>query len=317
MTNIGIVVPVYNVEKYLQQCVESILNQTFKDFQLILVDDGSKDRSGALCDELEKTDRRIRVIHKTNGGLSDARNCGIEAFDGEYIMFVDSDDLLVPDMLENLCRLMETYHADIACCGYVRCEDEETLQDVKLPAMEERCRFYEDNRMEKFLSEQDIATIAWAKLYKASLFKEIRYPVGKYHEDVFTTYQLIHAAGSVATTNLPGYVYRKNPGSISQKFSPKRFHAIEGKLRQAEFIEKHYPQLCPLAYKAVIYACNQCVMQMGQAGYRSTEAERGIQKLYRTYAKYYLRSTSTLPKKIYTFAALLNVRLAAGLSKWL
>ena len=314
---VSIIVPVYRVEKYLSNCVESILNQTYRDFELILVDDGSPDQCPQLCDRWAEQDGRIRVIHKKNGGLSDARNVGIEAARGEYITFVDSDDFLLPDMVEVLLRLCRSHGAKMACCGFIRCEDDDTLETVPYTDSEEHIVQYRENKMEAFLRGDSIGTQACAKLYHRSLFQTIRYPYGKYHEDVFTTYQLVHLTDSLVSTDRAGYVYRRNPVSIMMKFSPKRIDGVEGTVERAHFIERHYPELRELAYPGVIVACNQCLTQMAKAGYRDRELERTLQKMYRTYGVYYRRSKGSRMKRTFVRLAELNLKAALVFAKLL
>ena len=317
MVKVSVIVPVYNVEKYLCQCVDSIISQSFSDFQLILVDDGSTDCSPRICDDYAQKDSRIQVIHKRNGGLSDARNEGINAAKGAFITFIDSDDFLIPDTLKHLVHLAETYDAQIACCGYIRCENEETAAEIRLPDRKEEIHFYSSNGMEGYLTEKHIGTIACAKLYKTELFSNVRYPVGKYHEDVFTTYKLVHNAEKIVTSNFVGYIYRKNPSSITHVFSLKRFHGIEGKLEQMKFIEENYPELSQYAYRDVIYACNQCVIQMGKAGFYDREKIASLQKLYREYGNSYIKLTNSIKNRLFTVLAQVNVNLIIRLSRYI
>lgn len=317
MATIGVIVPVYNVEKYLSQCIESILCQTYTDFELILVNDGSTDSSPSICNEYSHKDPRIRVINKQNGGLSDARNCGIDSFHGEYITFVDSDDFLLPDALMTLANLCKSQNADMSCCGSLRCECEQTVENLTIPPLTPVSVVYTNDRMHAFLSGKLIGTMAWAKLYSAKLLSDIRYPVGKYHEDVFTTYKLVHEAKKIAVTNQPCYVYRKNPVSITQKFTPKRFDSVEGELQQANFIEEMYPDLISLAYSKLIYACNQCIIQMAKADYHDEVMEQKLQNLYRRYARYYILGNSSGLKKVFVCIATIDVRLAMMCSQFL
>ena len=184
---VSVIIPVYKVEKYLERCVESVQKQTFQNLEIILVDDGSPDLCGAMCDEMAKTDPRIKVIHKNNGGLSDARNVGIEMASGNYIVFVDSDDWLDLDMIALLYRVLKKYNADIAECSYRNiCTDrieEETNCSAKV---------VEGDRilaLEAMLDWRWFKPVAWNKLYKRDVLGDIRYPKGKLHEDEYTTYK--------------------------------------------------------------------------------------------------------------------------------
>ena len=179
MPKISIIVPVYNVEKYLEKCVKSILNQTFTDFELILVDDGTPDSSGVICDQFAEKDERIKVIHKKNGGLSDARNTGIEVAKGEYIGFVDSDDYIAEDMYELLYTNIVNEEADLSICGiYDVYENKEAQKRIR--------QYMILNKFEaiKVILEAKIVSVhAVNKLYKKELFTHVRYPVGKITED--------------------------------------------------------------------------------------------------------------------------------------
>ena len=310
---ISVIVPIYKVEKYIEQCVNSIIKQTYGNLEIILVDDGSPDTCPQICENFAKKDTRIKVIHKINGGLSDARNAGIKIASGDYITFVDSDDYLKLDMIENLYQLCMKYEADISQCTYIRCS-EDGVEDRNITSKNEEFVYY-DNKMENFLFGKQIGVTAWGKLYKTTLFQDIRYPKGKYHEDVFTTYKLIDKAKCVVTTTKIGYVYRKNGTSITnEKFSLNRLHSIEGKLEQAKFISENYPQLLNLANAGIIYACNQCLSQMGKSGFNDKKIDDYIKILYRNYWKDYVCSNATLKGKLFAIVARINYKFAKKIS---
>lgn len=184
---VSVVVPIYNVENYLEECIESILNQTYSNIEVILIDDGSTDGSGALCDEYKKKDKRIYVLHKKNGGLSDARNMGIDNAKGEYITFVDSDDIIARDMIEYLLCLLNTYKADMAVCqcDYV---DENSKLIKNISNVKKTCVSGIEECLKTLLVDSGLNTVAWGKIYKTDYFKNVRYPIGKYHEDIYTTW---------------------------------------------------------------------------------------------------------------------------------
>ncbi len=211
---ISIVVPVYKVEKYLEHCVNSILNQTFKDFELILVDDGSPDRCPELCDEMAKKDSRIVVIHKTNGGLSDARNKGIDIAKGKYIGFVDSDDYIACDMYEKLYNNLVQNNADVAMCAAYNIYDDD-FEHYKYD--EGKTSIFLKDDILKALYSKKLNNFAWNKLYKRELFQNIRYPYGKIYEDLFTTYKLFGQAESVVLDPSKMYYYRIRKDSIMGK----------------------------------------------------------------------------------------------------
>ena len=195
-TVISVIVPIYKVEQYLRQCVDSILNQTHSALEVILVDDGSPDGSGKICDEYAARDSRVRVIHKKNGGLSDARNAGIDIARGDYIAFVDSDDWLEPDTYESMLAAMKKYQAKLVCAGRFDNSDETGACTVGLcPEKEELLPAVPLVRKIFHWDHMDAA--AWDKLYARELFREIRYPVGRVMEDIPTTYRLVLLAGGV------------------------------------------------------------------------------------------------------------------------
>lgn len=248
MPQISIVVPVYKVEPYLHKCVDSILAQSFKDFELILVDDGSPDNCPAICDEYAKQDKRIIVIHQANGGLSAARNSGINwSFansDSEWITFIDSDDWVHPDMLSCLYSAANVNEHNLIVCGF-----QETENNAKFQIID-----FNNNLIitpeDFFLNQRVNSIVAWGKLYKKSFFKSIRYPVGKIHEDEFVTYKILFANKLISYIPVPLYFYRKNENSITNApWSLKRLHGFEAQ----------YEQLLYFKSKKLTQLLNACV----------------------------------------------------------
>lgn len=227
MPLVSVIVPVYMVEEYLSSCVDSIVNQTYKNLEIILVDDGSPDNCGKICDEYAQIDSRITVIHKENGGLSDARNAGIKTASGHYITCVDSDDYIAVDMVENLYNSIVKYDADISiCCTKKtanRDEDlyKETAFDVKLMSP--------DQAIEEGLYNTSFPLSAWGKLYRRKLFEDIEYPVGKLYEDLFTTYKLFLKAKKIVYYSKVGYFYYYRSNSIvATSFREAHLDCFEG-----------------------------------------------------------------------------------------
>ena len=207
---VSIVVPVYNVEQYLAECVDSLTGQTYPELEIILVDDASPDNCPQMCDEYASRDSRIQVVHKPNGGLSDARNAGMDVATGEYIMFVDSDDYIVPTMVEHLVSMAEQSGAAITACGYTGDLDKlsaETNGQFRVATSEEALKC--------ILVERELNTSASTKLYETRLFDGVRFPVGKIYEDYATIYKVIHKAGKVAYNDENKYYYRPNPTVIT------------------------------------------------------------------------------------------------------
>ena len=208
---ISIIIPVYKVEKYLEKCIESVLQQTYTNLQIILVDDGSPDNCGKICDEYAKKDSRIEVIHKVNGGLSDARNVGISKARGRYIGFVDSDDYIKKDMYEILLNLLKEYDADVSICNlYDVIYGKEYIRN-KENGIQEYSRL---DILKEVLLDKNIQSYAWNKLYKKELFDEIKYPIGKKYEDIGTTFYIFEKCNKIVVTSEPEYYYLKRSDSL-------------------------------------------------------------------------------------------------------
>lgn len=208
---ISIIVPVYNVEQYLEKCVESIIKQTYKNIEIILVDDGSKDSSGKLCDELQKKDTRIKVVHKANGGLSDARNAGMKIAQGQYIGFVDSDDYIAEDMFETLYNLNKKYNSEISIVSYYEIYNGKVIGVRKADKPEELTKI---EAIKELLIDTKIQSYAWNKLFKRELFEGIEFPTNKNFEDIATTLLLFERANKVVLYEEPKYYYMRRDNSI-------------------------------------------------------------------------------------------------------
>ena len=223
---ISVIIPIYNVEKYLKKCIESVINQTYKNLEIILVNDGSTDNSKNIIDKYSLIDNRIKIINKKNGGLSDARNAGIEIAKGEYITFLDSDDWIELDMYEKLYKYIKQENADIVQCSYQEVYNEE-IYNQKIKA-EIKIISGKDS-LYNLYGEHNVKTVVvWNKLYKIELFNDIRFPKGKYHEDEFTTYKVLYKANKIVDCNLPLVYYRQRKGSImNSKFNIKRLDTLE------------------------------------------------------------------------------------------
>ncbi len=217
---ISIIVPVYNIEDYVRKCVDSIIAQTYKDLEIILVDDGSTDGSGAICDEYAAKDGRVTVYHKPNGGLSDARNYGIDRANGSYLGFVDGDDWIHPQMFEILYRMLKDNDSDISCC---RCEQHDPvsfLKDIEYSGVDVKVisGTYAIQHTEVPL------VMAWNKLYKKEVFEDIRYPAGHIHEDEFVIHRICRKCDRIAVTGIPLYYYETREGSIISKIGDRNIN---------------------------------------------------------------------------------------------
>jgi glycosyltransferase involved in cell wall biosynthesis len=239
---ISVIIPVYKVEDYIRRCVDSVLKQTYGNLEIILVDDGSPDRCGEICDEYAAKDNRVVSIHKKNGGLSDARNAGMDVCKGEYITFLDSDDWVASDYIERLYRLLKDTAAGISACSFIKTSDEDTEPDS---STEEVRVFSNTEALDKMESNTDIQlyvqlVVAWGKLYKRSLFEGVTYPVGKLHEDEFTTYKVIYRAERIALTSAQLLHYWQREDSImGAGFNVKgNLDATEALKERAEFYQQ-------------------------------------------------------------------------------
>jgi len=238
---ISVIVPIYKVEKYINQCIDSILAQTYKNLEVILVDDGSPDNCPKICDEYAKLDNRIRVIHKENGGLSDARNAGLEIAKGEYIGFVDSDDWIAPDMYEYMYNGIQKYSADIVSCGYFECLDKSNFAGGYYNPED---RLYKEKEAIEALLLLKIPNYAWNKLYKRSLWTDdIRYPKGRLYEDVLTTYKLFEKSKLTVALSEPKYNYRINDKSITGNISIKnKIESIKSRIERFTILKDKYKE---------------------------------------------------------------------------
>ena len=236
---ISVIVPVYKVEKYLDRCVQSIVDQTYRNLEIILVDDGSPDNCPAICDAWAEKDNRIKVIHKENGGLSDARNAGMAITTGEYIAFVDSDDWVDRSFMETLLDLSVRTGADIAECNFIKTsgstEARTTSDAVTVCTTEEA--------LEKHIRIEMFKQVVWNKLYRKNVINVV-FQKGKYHEDEFWTYQIIANCKKLAHIDRILYFYFQREDSImGEGYSIKRIDAVEAKLQRNEFIKMYYPNL--------------------------------------------------------------------------
>lgn len=222
MNKISIVVPIYKVEQYLPKCIESLITQTYKNIEIILVDDGSPDRCGEICDEYAKKDTRIKVIHKPNGGLSDARNAALDVMKGEWVTCIDSDDFIAPDYIETLYSLCKKYNCKMSVADWY-IFPVGTEPTVPKRTVKEKL-FGRNEALEDMFNQRHFDVSACVKLYHHSLFDDVRYPVGMLFEDLQTTFKLVlKCDNGVAYSNKQIYYYMFRPGSIEgTAFSEKK-----------------------------------------------------------------------------------------------
>lgn len=245
---VSVIVPVYNVRPYLKECIDSILAQSYRQMEIILIDDGSTDGSGEFCDAYAQMDNRIHVIHQPNQGLSAARNCGIEYASGEYLCFVDSDDYLYPYSIETLLRLCVENKADMSVCTFDMLNGKKHIANPNARTSSAVEVFYGEQKMDAYLRQNKIHTTAWGKMFAAELFHEIRFPVGKLYEDVYILHRILHEARCIAYLPKSTYIYRIRPGSITNSgFSLQSMDMLEAHTKLFRFVEERYPELLPYA----------------------------------------------------------------------
>ena len=239
---ISLIVPCYNVEQYLPKCVDSILRQSYHNLEIWLVDDGSPDKCGKICDDYAKQDNRVRVIHKVNGGLSDARNVAIDQATGEWITFVDSDDYLADDCVETLYRLVEKYGCEVSVALFETFYEGETPNISNSLSVEEKMEPVK--AVEQMFYQKYFDTSAWAKRYHRRLFEDgIRYPKGLIYEDLATTYLLMLKSNGVAYVDKVVYYYLLRSSSIEGEYNPKK---IKSGLAVIELMDAQSDLLRPL-----------------------------------------------------------------------
>ena len=230
---VSVIIPVYKVEPYLCDCVDSVLAQTYANLEIILVDDGSPDGCPQICDEYAAKDSRVRVLHKKNGGLSDARNAGMKVASGEYWTFVDSDDVIHPQMVEALIKpLLNDKSLKISAGGF------EYFHELKSDFTQlDGNVAYKSLTFKEYIFEP-LYVVAWGKIYHRSLFDTIEYPKGRFHEDEFVTYKLCYKAERISVLREPLYMYRQREGSIMAHLSEKRiFDSYDAMIERIKFFE--------------------------------------------------------------------------------
>ena len=251
---ISVIVPIYKVEEYLSRCVDSIINQTYKNLEIILVDDGSPDNCPKICDDYAKVDSRIKVIHKKNGGLSNARNAGMKVATGEYISFIDSDDYISLDFINVLYDTIVSVNSDIVECNVVKFYEDnhfdEYNDDLKVK------NYNTVDGLSSLISEHPFKQHVWNKLYRSDLVFDVPFAVGKLNEDEFWTYQIFGRAKKVTKINKTMYYYFQRESSImGERYNIRRLDALEGINNRCLYINKNFPSLSLKAKLSLYGAC--------------------------------------------------------------
>ena len=245
---ISVIVPMYCMEKYLRKCLDSISAQTYKNIEVILVDDGSPDKSGSIAEEYAQKDSRFKVIHKSNGGLSDARNTAIPLANGEYLTFIDSDDWISPYYIENLYHAITKENSDLAFSWFENVFVDKAIQSVSTNVLQGYECMQSANCLERMLYQNGVETSAWGKLYRRRIIAELRYPKNKLYEDIPVTYECIKRARKIAIIKNVDYYYFQRPDSIQNvSFNVEKMDAIEHGKCLMKSVERDFPVLLQAA----------------------------------------------------------------------
>lgn len=288
---ISVIIPVYKVEEYLKTCIDSVINQTYEKLEIIIVDDGSPDLCGKICDDYAQLDSRIIVIHKQNGGLSDARNAGMKVASGEYITFLDSDDWWKENFCEYALQHLKKYKADLYALSLLKISEDgcELSQnhlltvDVMTP----------EQAIYSMFDPKKIPWCAQAKLYKRELFEGVEYPVGKLMEDKATTYKIFSKCTTIAFEDNPLYVYLVRDGSIMRsKFSERQMDSLEIQLELNSFIEANYPQAVQRTHAHSVRMSLSLLCQMISSRYNDKSIEDRLLKcMYENRRDFFIEKT--------------------------
>ena len=289
---ISIVVPIYNVEKYLNECIDSIIAQTYKNIEIILVDDGSPDSCPVICDNWKEKDYRVKVIHKENGGLSDARNVGIENAKGNYICFIDSDDYVEKNYVEELYNKIVTEEVKISQCGIKYVDDNHQI--IKNVGYKNNCvlpgRKVIEDSCDKHFTENEVV---WNRLYDINLFKNLKFPKGKLHEDEYITYKLLYNEEKIAIVSNCLYNYRQSDNSIMRSnYSLKRFYDfLEAYKEKIDYFKnKKDIVIHDMVIKSYLSNLSNIYIKIKKSIQNPQSYLKSIKEEYKKYYKYIKRS---------------------------
>ena len=288
---VSVIIPVYNVEKYLRKCVDSVLSQTYKNLEIFLVDDGSPDNCGKICDEYAKKDKRIKVIHQQNCGLSSARNAALDVCTGEYITFIDSDDWVEPTYVEELYNAIKKYNCDVSVCGHNHINnDEKVTQKICYESFDE---IYRDDICNLFFRLKPISITAWGKLYRRDIFKELRYPVGINYEDTYIITDIcanVKKGIAIVKKTLYNYLVLRT-GAITQVVSKKKFDSIYASRKNVEATCKNI-EMNRIAASRLFYTYNDLYYAL-----RQTKNFTLMDELLKLFEEDYKKYRRVLPEK--------------------
>ena len=311
---ISLVIPVYNVSDYLHRLKDTAVSQTYKELEIILVDDGSTDTTGDICDEYSGRDSRIRVIHTPNRGVADARNTGIDVSNGSYIIFADGDDYLAEDYVEYLYSLCVSHNADAACCAWTL-DNNGTFKICSYRKNEPGLYNSNHEAMRALMTTRLLSSSMWGKIFRKELFYDVRFPEGtNYYEDDATMYRLISKAESVVLGGEAKYFYTlRHDSMIHRSFNDNNLNMIKVFEERCSFIESNYPELAVYARSDVLMSVNHCVIKMCDEGLLDHPCIAGLKIYYRKYERDYLKGISYLPAKLFSIAACIDIKAAMRL----
>lgn len=291
---VSVIVPVYNVEKYLKKCIDSLLIQTYEDIEIILIDDGSTDSSGEICDSYSKKDSRIKVIHKKNGGLSDARNKGLDLASGQWVTFVDSDDYVTKNYVERLLSLLIANNADISIATYTYI----TEKKYKNRETGELAVMTPEIAIKRLLMDDGFDMGAWAKMYRTEYFNKVRFPKGKLFEDSLVTCQIIAQSNKVAFESKSVYFYVNRRDSITNaKFTKRKLDLLEMTDKAAKIIIRKYPGLRPYVQRRILWSRFSTLNQILTSSNRKEHQEISYKLKEEIFSKKELISSNIIPKR--------------------
>lgn len=301
---ISIIVPVYKVENYLSKCLDSIICQTYKNIEIILVDDGSPDNSGNICDNYAKKDSRIKVIHKENGGLSDARNAGLKIATGQYIGFVDSDDYIEKDMFETMYSLSKRYNAEISIVSYNEWKNGMILNNMDSGELDV---YNKTEAIKEILIDSKIQSYMWNKLFKKELFEDTEFPVGKNFEDIATTLKLFEKCEIIVRLEVAKYNYIRRDDSIIGNRSVKTYNDyLDVILDKYLYLFNKYPEI--EEYNAYNFIINMIWVYTIIIYYDINELYSKYDEYYKLFKKLVVKYNSTLEKELDNYnKAILNM----------
>ncbi len=308
---VSVIIPIYNVEKYVKRCIDSVLAQTYENLEIILVDDGSIDSSSSICNEYALKDSRILIIHKPNGGLSSARNAALDVFKGDYVTFVDGDDVVGERYVEALLELVEKYNVELSQIMFRIVSEKESEILPKGNVYE--CLYTQKEALRDMMGQKHVTNSACYKLYARRLFDEIRYPLNTYFEDVAVTYKILFMVDSVAYSSEVLYDYIKREGSITRsKFSPKIMACIYYAEEMISAILKKYPDLYKECYARLCNSAFGIIHDIGEDRaefVKEYDTAMNIIKKYRIYSALYGKSKRMLFYSVMSYIPYFGVKI--------